>query len=145
MISGEIDTEGASAIRDNGGGMASACGVLHLKGNGGTPPTLMAGTNLQVICEFQFPGPVATPPALTVNQPLQNPYGRWASVVLQGGTGITSVQLGELMGGPSAPTMANCFTQTAAPMPLHTVRVPPQGWLKVNGTTAPTIVGWVLE
>lgn len=145
MLSGSFDTEGASTIRDTLSGMVAACGTLYLKGNGGTPPTLMAGTNLQVICEFQFPGPVATPPTLTAGQPFQNPYGRWASVVLQGGTAVTSVQLGTLMGGPTAPTMRNVYTQAAAAMPLHTVRVPPQGWIQVNGTTAPTVIAWVLE
>lgn len=144
MISGSFDTEGASTIRDNSGGLAGACGVLHLKGNGGSSPTVGAGTPLQIICDFQFPGPVASPPALTINTAIQNPYGRWANVTLQGGT-VTSIQMGALMGGSTAPTMTSVYTQSSGAMPLFTVRVPPLGWIQVNGSVTPTTNTWVLE
>lgn len=144
MISGAIDTEGASAVRDNSSGMVAACGVLHLKGNGQTPPTLGASTNLQVICEFQFPGAPASPPALTINTAIMNPYGRWAQITLSGGTGITSVKVSSLMGGPSAPALATVYSQTAGVLSPLTVDVPPQGWIQINGTTTPTAT-WFLK
>lgn len=145
MISGSIDTEGASAVHDTLSGMIAACGVMYLKGNGQTPPTLMSATNLQVICEFQFPGtPPTTPPTLTINQGIMNPYGRWAKITLWGGTGITSVEVSSLMGGSSAPAMATAYSQTAAPLPLYTVDVPPQGWIQINGTTTPN-ASWILK
>lgn len=144
MISGSFDTEGESNIRDNSSGLAGACGVLHLKGNGGSSPTVGAGTPLQIVCDFQFPGPVASPPALTTGQAVQNPYGRWANVTMQGGT-VTAVQLGALMGGATAPAMTSVYTQSSGAMPLFTVRVPPLGWIQVNGSVTPTTNTWVLE
>jgi hypothetical protein len=144
MLSGSVDTEGASAIRDNSSGLIAACGTLHLKGNGSSSPTIPTGTPLEIICEFQFPGPVASPPVLTINTAIQNPYGRWATVTLAGGT-VTSVQLSALMGGASAPAMTSVYAQSSAALPLYTVRVPPQGWIKINGTVTPTTNTWFLE
>lgn len=145
MLSGSYDTEGQSTIRDNSGGLAAACGEFHVKSNGvAASPSVGAGTPLQLICDFQFPGPVASPPTLTINTAIQNPYGRWANVTLQGGT-VTSVQLSALMGGSTAPTMTSVYTQASAAMPLHTVRVSPLGWIQVNGTVTPATNTWVLE
>lgn len=144
MVSGSIDTEGASAVHDTLSGMIAACGVLHLKGNGQTPPTLMSATNLQVICEFQFLGAPASPPALTINTAIMNPYGRWARITLTGGTGITSVKVSSLMGGSSAPALATVYSQAAGVLPPLTVDVPPQGWIQINGTTTPTAT-WFLK
>jgi len=145
MLSGSYDTEGQSTIRDNSGGLAAACGEFHVKSNGvAASPAVGAGTPLQLICDFQFPGPVASPPTLTINTAIQNPYGRWANVTLQGGT-VTSVQLGALMGGATAPTMTSVYAQSSGAMPLHTVRVGPLGWIQVNGTVTPTTNTWVLE
>lgn len=144
MLSGSYDTEGQSTIRDNSGGLAAACGEFHVKSNGvAASPAVGAGTPLLLICDFQFPG-LVTGPALTINTAIQNPYGRWANVTLAGGA-ITSVQLGALMGGATAPTMNDVYTQVAGAMPLHTVRVPPLGWIQVNGTVTPTTNTWVLE
>jgi len=145
MLSGSYDTEGQSTIRDNSGGLAAACGEFHVKSNGvAASPAVGAGTPLQLICDFQFPGPVASPPTLTINTAIQNPYGRWANVTLQGGT-VTSVQLGALMGGATAPTMTSVYAQSSGAMPLHTVRVGPLGWIQVNGSVTPTTNTWVLE
>lgn len=144
MISGAFDTEGQSTIRDNSSGMAAACGTLHLKGNGGSSPTVNAGTNLAIICDFEFPGPVASPPALTIDTAIQNPYGRYATVTLQGGT-VTSVQVGTLMCGETAPDMSTVYSQSSGALPLYTVRVAPLGWIQVNGTVTPTTNTWVLE
>jgi hypothetical protein len=144
MLSGAVDTEGASTIRDNSSGLVAACGTLHLKGNGSASPTINAGTPMQVICDFQFPGPVASPPTLTINTAVQNPYGRWATVTLQGGT-VTSVQLSALMGGSVAPAMTSVYTQASGALPLYVVRVPPQGWIQINGTVTPTTNTWFLE
>lgn len=145
MISGSFDTEGASEIRGQADAMAAACGEVHLKGNGGTPPVIDNPTNLAIICDFQFPGPVASPPAIPINTAFMNPYGRYANVTLTGGTGITSVQVSGMMGGAAAPPLGNAYSQTAGPMagPV-TVRVKPQGWIKINGTTTPTAT-WVLD
>ncbi len=146
MISGSYDTEGQSTIWDNASGLAAACGVLHVKSNGvAASPTVRSGTPLQIVCDFQFPGLVASPPALTINTAIQNPYGRFANVTLQGGVGITSVQLGQLMGGSSAPTMQTVVSQGAAVLPLVTVRVPPLGWIQVNGATTVSENIWFLE
>lgn len=145
MMSGSYDTEGQSTIRDNSGGLAAACGEFHVKSNGvAASPAVGAGTPMTLICDFQFGGLVASPPTLTINTAIQNPYGRWANVTLQGGT-VTSVQLGTLMGGSAAPTMASVYTQASGAMPLHTVRVGPLGWIQVNGTVTPTTNTWVLE
>lgn len=145
MISGSYDTEGTSTIRDNSSGLVAACGVLHVKSNGvASSPSVGAGTPLQIICDFQFPGLVASPPVLTINTAIQNPYGRFATVTLQGGT-VTSVQLGSLMGGASAPTMQTVFSQSSAALPLYTVRVGPLGWIQINGTVTPTVNTWFLE
>ncbi len=144
MVSGSFDTEGASEIRGQGDALAAACGEVHLKGNGGTPPVIDENTNLAIICDFQFPGLVASP-TLVVGTALRSPYGRYATVTLSGGTGITSVQVSGMMGGATAPPMGTMYSQTSGPLagPL-TVRIGPQGWIKVNGTTAPTAT-WVLE
>lgn len=145
MISGSYDTEGTSTIHDGASGLVAACGELHVKSNGvASSPNVLAGTPLLIICDFQFPGLVASPPALTINQAVQNPYGRWAEITLQGGL-VTSVQLGTLNGGATAPTMSTVYSQASAVIPLYTVRVPPLGWVQVNGTTTPTTATWVLE
>lgn len=145
MLSGSYDTEGQSTIRDNSGGLAAACGEFHVKSNGvAASPTVGAGTPLQLICDFQFVGPVASPPTLTINTAIQNPYGRWAQVTLAGGT-VTSVQLGNLMGGSTAPTMTSVYTQASGTLPLYVVRVPPLGWIQINGTVTPTTNTWFLQ
>lgn len=143
--SGWYDTEGQSTIRDTGGGLAAACGEFHVKSNGvASSPSTTQATNLQLICDFQFVGPVASPPILTAGTPFQNPYGRWAKATLKDGT-VTAVKLGTLMGGSAAPTMQSVYTQASGPLPLYTVDVPPLGWLEVDGTGAPTVHSWVLR
>lgn len=145
MISGSYDTEGASTIHDGSSGLIAACGVLHVKSNGvAASPTILAATPLQVICDFQFPGVVASPPALTINTAIQNPYGRWANITLTGGA-VTSIQLGSLMGGASAPAMSDVHSQVSGVLSAFTVRVPPLGWVQVNGTVTPTEANWWLE
>jgi hypothetical protein len=144
MLSGSFDTEGASVIRDNTSGMVAACGVVHLKGNGGTPPTLGAGTPLDVICDFQFPGLASSPPALTINTAIMNPYGRYVNVTLAGGT-VTSIQVSALRGGPSAPTMSTVYSQASGTLAPLMVRVGPQAWIQINGTVTPTTATWFLE
>lgn len=144
MITGSVDTEGATTIRGQADDLAAACGTLHLKGNGGSSPTIQNGTPLAVICEFQFPSLVASPPALTINTAIQNPYGRYANITLAGGT-VTSVQVSALLGGGTAPTMSTVYTQASGALPLHSLRVGPQGWIQVNGTVTPTTATWFLE
>ena len=146
QIFGVIDNEGTPQIVDNGypvaGGLASACGVLRIQGGGGTVSTNL-GTNLVVINEVQPPGPVAAL-TLTINTAVQNTYWRPAQVMISGGTGITTIQLGNSMGGASAPSLTTFFTQAAGVLPSTLVRVLPGGWIKVNGTTAPSSV-WYLD
>lgn len=145
MISGLFDTEGASEIRGQADALAAACGEVHLMGNGGTPPVIDNPTNLAVICDFEFPGPVASPPAIPINTALISPYGRRATITLTGGTGITSVQVSGMMGGAIAPPLGNVYSQSASVLAAPvTVRIGPQGWIKVTGTTAPAAT-WVLE
>ena len=143
-VTGSIDTEGTTKFNDNASGLASAIGLLRVKGNGGTTTTTTNPTGLTIIDDFQAPGLVASPPALTINTAVQNPFARFATVTLQGGT-VTSVQLGQLMGGPPAPTMQTVFSQASAALPLYTVRVPPLGWIQINGTVTPTTNTWFLE
>lgn len=145
MLSGSYDTEGQSTIRDNSGGLAAACGEFHVKSNGvAASPAVGAATPLQLICDFQFPGLVASPPALTINTAVQNPYGRYATVTLAGGT-VTSVQVSSLMGGAAAPAMSTVYSQASAALPLLSVRVGPLGWIKINGTVTPTTATWWLD
>ena len=147
QIVGVIDNEGTPTIYDASfpvsGGLASAVGILRIQGGGGTVSTNL-GTGLVVINDVQAPGLVASPPVLTINTAIQNPYARYAEVTLQGGL-VTSVQLGLLMGGASAPTMQTVFSQSSAALPLYKVRVPPLGWIQVNGTTTPAVNTWFLE
>lgn len=144
MVSGYFDTEGASEVRGQADAMAAACGEVHLKGNGGTPPVIDQPTNLVIVCDFQFPGPAASPPTLTVGTAIRSPYGRYANITLSGGTGVTSIQLSSLMGGSAAPTMDTVYSQTSGPLTApYTVRVPPQGWIRINATTTPTATWWL--
>jgi len=142
MLSGSYDTEGQSTIRDNAGGLAAVCGEFHVKSNGiSQSPLVGAGTPLQLICDFQFPGPVASPPALTINTAVQNPLGRYVNIVFQGNGTVTSVQVGNLLGGASAPTMTTVFSQASGAL-TYTARVGPLGWIKVNGTVTPPSPVW---
>lgn len=141
MLSGSYDTEGQSTIRDNSGGLAAACGEFHVKSNGvAASPAVGAATPLQLICDFQFPGQVASPPVLTINTAVQNPLGRYVNVSLQGGT-VTSVQVSSLNGGASAPALTTVFSQASGSL-TYTARVGPLGWIKINGTVTPTTAVW---
>jgi hypothetical protein len=143
MVTGSFDTEGASEIRGQAAAMTSACGEVHLKGNGGTPPVIDEPTNLVIICDFEFAGPAPSPPALAINTAVKSPYGRYANITLSGGT-VTTIQLSSLMGGATAPTMSTIYTQSSGPLTApFTVRVPPQGWIKINGTVTPTANWWL--
>jgi hypothetical protein len=146
MLSGSYDTEGQSTIRDNGGGLAAVCGEFHVKSNGISGPPLVGLSNdtstpLQLICDFQFPGAVASPPALTINTAVQNPLGRYVNIVFQGNGTVTSVQVSSLMGGATAPTLTTVFSQASGAL-SYTARVGPLGWIKVNGTVTPPSPVW---
>lgn len=148
MLSGSYDTEGQSTIRDNGGGLAAVCGEFHVKSNGISGPPLVGLSNdthtpLQLICDFQFPGAVASPPALTINTAIQNPLGRYVNISLQGGL-VTSVQVSSLMGGATAPALTTVFSQSSGAL-TYTARVGPLGWIKINGTTTPTTAVWFAD
>ena len=146
QITGCIDNEGTPNIVDNSfpvaNGLASAVGTLHIKGGGGTITTNL-GTGLSIINDIQPAGPVAQI-ALTINTAVQNTYWRPATVTLAGGT-VTSVQVGNTMGGSAAPSLTTIYSQSSAALPLMTVRVPTGGWIKVNGSVTPTTNSWVLD
>ncbi len=65
-------------------------------------------------------------------------------MTLAGGT-VTSVQIGNTMGGASAPSLSTIYSQSSGALPLMTVRVPTGGWIKINGTVTPTTNSWVLD
>lgn len=137
-LEGTIDSEGGLAWADDGAsGLASAIGEVRLSGTTGGSLTVSAPTGLTIIDERSAIG-VGTAWTLVVGTAFQNPQWRWANVELSGGTFLTTVQLGTLRGGASAPAMTTYSTQSAAALAPVTVRVPPRGWLQVNGTGSPT-------
>lgn len=144
QIHGIVDNEGTPKWHDNtsGTGLAAARGDVKIVGGGGTVST-DNGTSVRFIDETVACGPATAIP-LTINVAAQNTYWRWANVTLQGGT-VTSVQVSNLMGGASAPAVTSVFTQSSAALPLYTVRVPPGGWIQVNGTVIPTVNTWNLD
>lgn len=141
FVEGCIDAESGLVIADNNSGsaLAQAQGVIHWSGTSGGSLTTANGTTLEIVDQRSANGP-GTAWSLTVGTAFQNPQWRWATVVLYGGTGLTTVSLGELRGGSAAPTMATFYSQAAAALPPVTVRVPPGGWLEVSGAggTSPT-------
>jgi len=137
-IEGSIDSEGGVAWGDDGGnGLADALGEIHLSGTTGGTLTTSTGTGLTIVDE-RSPNGVGTAWTLVVGTAFQNPQWRWANVELSGGTLLTNIQLGALRGGGVAPTMVTYYSQAAGVLASITVRVPPGGWLKVNGTGSPT-------
>lgn len=144
QIHGVVDNEGVPKWHDNtsGTGLAAARGEIRVVGGGGTMST-DNGTAVRFIDETVAPGPAAQI-VLTINTAIQNTYWRWATVTLAGGT-VTSVQVSALMGGASAPAMTTVYSQASAALPLVTVRVPPGGWIQINGTVTPTTNAWVLD
>jgi len=139
FLEGSIDVEGGLALADDGnGGLVGALGEIHVSGTTGGSVSTSTGTGLTIIDQRNASGP-GTPWTLVVGTAFQNTQWRWANVLLAGGTSLTAVQLGNLRGGPSAPTMTNYYTQASGALPPVMVRVPPGGWLKVVGTgSAPT-------
>lgn len=138
FVEGSIDSESGTAWADDGNsGLLHALGEIHLSGTTGGSLTTSTGTGLTIIDERQANGPGSSW-SLTVGTAFQNTQWRWANVILVGGTSLTTVQLGNTRGGASAPTMTTVFTQSAGALPSTTVRVPPGGWLQVNGTGSPT-------
>lgn len=145
IIHADIDTEGALAFRDttSGTSLNSALGVIRLAGSA-SGVALTAGTGLKIVAEQQTRGPV-TAPTFAINTAQINAFWRDATVIATGGTGITSIQVSSLAGGPSAPTMTTIYSQSAGALAAPiTFRVPAGCWWVVNGTTAPTTT-WTLD
>lgn len=144
QVNGIVDNEGVPKWHDNTSGtsLAAARGDVKIIGGGGTVST-DNGTSVRFIDNTVVCGPATAIP-LTINVAAQNTYWRWANVTLQGGT-VTSVQVSNLMGGASAPAVTSVYTQASGALPLYTVRVPPGGWLQVNGTVIPTVNTWNLD
>ena len=137
-IEGSIDSEsGLSWADDGNGGLAAARGEVHLSGTTGGSLTISNATGLSIVDERAANGP-GSAWSLTPGTAFQNPVWRWATVILTGGSSLTTVQVGNLRGGPSAPTMSTVYSQSAATLPPVTVRIPPGGWLEVSGTGSPT-------
>jgi hypothetical protein len=139
FLEGTIDTESSfpTFTDSGGGGMADALGRVTLTGLYTVGNITVPVTSLEVINGQQVPGPVSL--SLTINTAAQNTLWRWLTVTLAGGTGVTSVQVGNTMGGTVAPSMTTIYSQSAAALPVMTVRVPPGGWIKVSGSTIPTV------
>lgn len=130
-------------IRDqsNGSALAAATGHIVLLGSGGTLSTT-GPTGIVIEDQLQPLGPVASPPALVLNTPVQNPYGRPAQVIVSGGT-VTGVKTSSLLGGSAAPAMSTAWPgNTASPVP---VSVGPLGWIEVDGSALPTTAAWSLR
>ena len=140
-VEGSIDNEGGIFIHQDGSsGWATATGLIRC-GSAGNSITSPA-TLVQMLNEQSAPGPAAAL-TLTINTAIQNTYYQWATVTLAGGT-VTSVQVGNTLAGASAPAMTTIYSQASAALPLMTVRVPPGGWIQVNGTVTPATNSWVL-
>jgi hypothetical protein len=142
----QMDTESAAPrLRDDlSGALATTQGVMKLTGLY-TSASIQTdeATTLQIINGQQPPGPVAAL-AYTLGTAFLNTYWRWASVLLAGGT-VTAVKVGATMGGSAAPAMTAVYSQASAALPLMTVRVPPGGWLEIDGSVKPTTNSWVLD
>lgn len=140
----QMDTESpAPRLRDdNSGALATAQGVIKLVGLY-TASTIQtdAATTLQIINGQQPPGAAAAP-TYTLGAAFQNTYWRWATVILAGGT-TTFVKIGATMGGASAPAMNTVWT--GALSGTLTLRVPPGGWLEIDGSVKPTTNTWILD
>lgn len=138
FLRGSIDVESGLSLADDGaGGLEAAVGELLVTGTTGGRITTSTGTRLTII-DLRSPIGVGSPWSLVVGTPLPNPQWRWATVILSGGSGLTDIELGDLRGGASAPTMTNIYSQAAGALPPITVRVPPGGWLSVIGAGSPT-------
>lgn len=143
VLRGRLDTEGNNIFDDSTSGtsLAAATGQVFMSGAGNAISST-SGMSLQVIDDRVAPGP-ATAVSLTINTAAQGPW-RWSTVYLAGGT-VTSVQVSNLMGGASAPALTTVYSQASGTLPLMSVRVPPGGWIKVNGSVIPTTNNWVLD
>lgn len=139
---GILDVESGLAFLDDGGnGLKNAIGEIKVRGTTGGTLSTSTNTGLVIVDERQ-PRGVGTPWSLTVGTAFMNPGGRWANVVISGGTNLTGIQLptAELMWGPSAPPMSSWYSQASGPLPVITKRIPPGGWVLVAGTgSAPTV------
>lgn len=142
----QMDTESAAPrLRDDlSGALATAQGTIKLTGLY-TASTIQTDepTTLAIINGQQPPGPAAAL-SYTLSTAFMNTYWRWATVTLAGGT-VTAVKIGATMGGASAPAMTAIYSQSAAALPLMTIRVPPGGWLEIDGSVKPTTNSWVLD
>lgn len=147
-VIGTLDTEGTFQARDtnstNGAALAAAVGEIRVTGSPSTI-NLTFPTGIKITKGQNLPGVFASGPAVTINTPVMNNTWRPATVYLTGGSGITTVQKSNLMGGSSA-AMSNLMDVTATgtfsmPMP---VRLAPGQWLQVNGSVAPS-AKWDLD
>lgn len=141
----ELDTESAAPTfsDDGNSGMLWALGRIKLTGQFTAGSISLPATRMEIISAQQAPGPV-TAPTLTLGTPLRNNFFRWATVTIAGGT-LTAVKIGQTMGGASAPSMTTLYSQASGSLPLMTVRVPPAGWIEVDGTVAPTTWSWEVD
>jgi hypothetical protein len=147
-LHGILDTEGAIQGRDapnDGTGLGSAVGEIRVAGSS-SDITLTFPTGIKFIREQPLPGIDASPPAITANTAMYNTTGRPANVYLLGGSGVTTIQKSQLMGGQSVPALSTIADFTAAgtlaaPFP---VRLQPYQWLKINCSVAPTAT-WDLD
>jgi hypothetical protein len=143
-LRGSLDTEGAVQVRDapsDGTSLSATAGEVHLTG-GVSTPSFTFPTGLRLVVETQASGPVATP-SYTLGTAQINTYGKWATVLLAGGT-TTAVKVSVLMWGGSAPAMTTVFSGALPSTPV-TIRIPPGAWWEIDGSIKPTTNVWTLD
>jgi hypothetical protein len=136
-VEGDLDLESGWTFTDyagSGTAMASAVGVIHLYGTSGGSLSTSFPTALTLVDDRITPGPV-TFPTFSLGTAFICPW-RWSTAYLSGGT-VTAVKVSALRGGTSAPAMTAVYTQSSGALPLLQIRIPPGGWLEIDGTGAP--------
>lgn len=150
-----LDTESSRAARDttSGTSLNALRGSIVFKGSVSVP-ALTFPTACVITLDENAPGVAASPPALVANAAVMNSTGRWATLFLSGGSGLTTVQVSDLMWGPGGaqtPSVSTPqgfdFTASGTIPPGTQLRVAPGAWIKVNGTGTPTLpsVTWRLD
>jgi hypothetical protein len=146
-IHGTLDIEGTPIFGDHGSGLQTACGALRITGSG-TAMSTTDGTLLTIIYDrYSSPGPVASPPSVTIGTAQMNTYWRAATVLFTGGSTVTGISVSNLAGGSSAPSLTSVYTQSSGALPSSgvLVRIGPGQWYEVTGTGSGVTAQWFLD
>ncbi|HEY6021626.1 MAG TPA: hypothetical protein VIY48_17685 [Candidatus Paceibacterota bacterium] len=138
----QLDTEGFPIIYDGSNGGNGGFGLGNIGVTGFNPPQVPNKTGIRVVNLLQQPGPVATP-TFTLGVAFKNPYWAYAQVTIAGGT-VTGISLGASNLG-AAPLGDVAPTMQATGLTSGTFRIPPGGWITINGSVAPTTHTWVVD